>query len=617
MSVVGKSMRQMLRTPLRTLLFWALIILSAVLFTCGAGLYLIYARNIQRMESVFTTVGTVEQRQEGLQTIYQWDAEKQTYWTHVRPEFGARIPVETLYFEGAPYIHAPVQRPFYGAYLPDYIMSKDDVAAREFDIRFPILELQPVEDCVPSGPVRMRVKRVLFGRIGYVSEIWFCDHDNPEPKPMYADKTYVVSLQSVPPHEGYSEEYKPTNLVLSRQYNADGERIPDNSGIDPDRPWSEATEGFYSTKEGQRWLELIKAFEIHKRTIPVEPADSTELLMSFYNKNAHIVEGRDISDEEYEQGQRVCLIRKGFADLNDISVGDQLPLSLYYANYRVSSSQVFSPRGGGWIEEQLNAQGRRFEPFEEGLYTVVGIYEEAIMKMFSAGYDMGRHAVVIPAASIQGSDANNIRGYGPMRGYNTSFQIPNGAIDAFMAAWNAQGVDGLDITFYDRGYTQLKAGFDKVRGIALALLVAGIVIVVLILLFFCHLFIGKQKKRTAIERSLGMSKKQCAISLLSGILIIALAGGAVGSAAGYFLTGGATERLVDQSKEDAYDTSFSSWVNTGDNKAAFETDTQKSSPLLCVGVGAFILLASACIATVYVRGNLKIEPLILLSTREV
>ena len=48
-----------------------------------------------------------------------------------------------------------------------------------------------------------------------------------------------------------------------------------------------------------------------------------------------------------------------------------------------------------------------------------------------------------------------------MRGATTSFQIPNGTIQEFMDKWDRQGIEDLKITFYDKGYSQLKEGIEN------------------------------------------------------------------------------------------------------------------------------------------------------------
>lgn len=54
-------------------------------------------------------------------------------------------------------------------------------------------------------------------------------------------------------------------------------------------------------------------------------------------------------------------------------------------------------------------------------------------------------------------------------------------------------------------------------------------------LFLLYIFIAKESRRTAIERGLGMSKRQCYVSLVSGILVLALIGTALGSGLGLLM----------------------------------------------------------------------------------
>lgn len=643
MKIVLKSIKQMLRTPVRLALFLLLLTLASSLLALGAGLYLLSAENTRRLEDVFVTIGTVQQKPAAVHEREIWDAEQKDMVPRgTQPEYGPVVPVDTLYFEGANYIRPPVRRPYYGAYDPDWTVHRLDwsvsfIAQMREDL--PILELEPVEDCVPDHPVKMKIKRVLYGtkqELDGWETIWFCDHYNPAPQPLYAGKTYLMALAYKSGHKDFprfTAEYFPNSFgtslreyrssprdeelyVASTQYRPDGERIPDPFPMAA--PWDEVTEGFYDTPRGQRWLELAKAMYRSEQTIPVIPAESTELLMSFYNGNSNIIEGRDITEEEYREGRRACLINQQFAVLNGLSAGDRLTLPLYYADYRDSAGRDFSPSDQllGVPDHLLNAQGKCYEVFEDDEYTIVGIYNEINKVTRSTGYDMPADGVVIPAASVKNSDENNILDYGPMMGYNTVFQIPNGTIAQFQKAWEKQGVGDLELTFYDRGYTQIKEGLDQIRKIALALFLAGILIAVLILLFFCHLFIGKQKKRTAIERSLGMSRAKCTLSLLSGILILALLGSAAGSAAGYFLTGTAMRQFGGEAREETFSTAYSSWADSSDSELDVQMDTSPAGPSVYILAGGFLVLLASGIALAGIRSNLKSEPLKLLSMRE-
>ena len=330
--------------------------------------------------------------------------------------------------------------------------------------------------------------------------------------------------------------------------------------------------------------------------------------MPFYEGDAWIFDGRDISREEYESGDKVCLVEKDFAENNHLSVGSRLQLPLYMADYLWPPEHII-------VNNLLNAKGDIYPVFEDSTYTIVGIYQTLKNESLEISkYDIARNEVVIPAASVKNSDENNIAAMGPMKGYTTSFQIPNGHIDEYMAAWKKQGISTLEINFYDKGYTKIKAGLDDMMNTARVLLVAGTVITLLILILFCHLFIAKQRKRTAIERSLGMSKGRCIASLLTGILVIVIPACVIGSAISYYLTGYAAEQVTAAHTEQAYDTTFSDWVNADTETEAYTVSME--SNLNNTLVGLWVIPAALVVALVNIRGNLKSEPLRLLGEKE-
>ena len=644
MSEISNSIRQIRRTPLRSILFLVLVSLSASLLTLGVALYLIGEANMKRLEEVFVTIGLVSQSPDGDEEGRSWDAENQKYTAYKMPVYNEIVSPDVLMFDGANYSIPPKHRPYYGAYDPllKYPDSSYIRLIAQTRTTFPIVVVTPLEDCVPDHPVELRLLKELYGINGSATreaEDWetilFCDHYNPNPPKLTAGKTYVMALQWRNSHRDWEKthtgvdamrgEFAPRsdgstyNAIVSTQYTPDGQLIPDEKPLA--NAYQEVTEGFFDTPAGQRWLELVKAMDISEHTYPVIPTDNTQLLMSFYNGNASIVDGRDITAEEYSRGQLVCLISRQFAELNGYAVGDTLPVKLYYADYRDSASRDFPPDGLqlGNPNHLLNAKGKCYDVFEQHDYTVVGIYNEINQASYSSGYDMAGFGVVIPGASVRNSDANNILDYGPMKGFNTVFQIPNGSVEQYQALWNqASGTqDGkesnIQITIYDKGYTQIKAGLLQIKQVAVALLVSGLLVTVLILLFFCNMFIGKQKRRTAIERSLGMGKRACTISLLTGVLAIVMLGSLVGSTAGYALSGGVMGMLSALSESVSYSTEFSNWAQAANDVSQMRLVTGMVSPLVPLICCAAIILLALAISLVQIRGNLRSEPLKLLS----
>ena len=616
--MIRSSFKQMLRTPVKTALFLTLLSLSAVMLSLGVNLWRICAVGLDAYENTFMTIGTVQQKQATTVISSIYDADTKDYTDYIVPTYNAPILKSALDFDGANYVLPPEKRPTYLAYLPEYVLwdpirDPNFIAGHKSDIL--ILEIEPIEDCVPAGPVKVNIMRVLYGTLpDYIKTIWICDHRNPEPEKLFAGKTYIMGVGKGIPHSDNPTaftEYVPYLEIQTVQFGKNGARFKDSLVADTDPPWDEVADGFYNTERGERWLDLVKAKEYILRMIPVTPTQNTILLLPFYNGSASVIVGRDINEQEYRNGDKVCLVPEIFAKSNDLTVGSTLRLPLLYADYYGWTKLAFSSFSAGFGGAYLNAEGKAYEPFANGEYTVVGIYTT----MGSGSrYDMVRNEVVIPSASVKNSDENNIISYGPMMGYTTSFQIPNGDIERYMALWDAQGIDDIEIQFYDRGYTELKAGMDNMRSMSRILLVTGIITTLLILLYFCDLFITKQRKRTAIERSLGVSKARCTLSLISGLIAIVITGAIVGSIMGWLLTGIAAKNMGHE----IYSTEYSNWAIHSGNAGEIVSVSVSGETSIRVSLltGSAVVFVSLLIASICILANLRSEPLKLLSSRE-
>ena len=611
---VHYSMKQLLRSPLKSILFLVLAGVSAFLLALGGSLWEINRAMLEEFEDLFVTVGTVEQEIDRVELTKRWDVEQQDPKYSLWGMYGKRIPNAVMDFEGAGYLLEAKQRPTFGALVDQKVRGSayDDL----------VVEATPLESGTADESFPMRAKKVLAGEEHGLKKgdiFYICDHFQETPRSFEAGKTYIMLLSSIGSVHGskvthmdpedYVREYLPFGSVASYQFTMDGERVYDAvAEAEDEMAFDVVTEGFYGTERGKRWLELAKTRNYTFYTIPVTPVDRTLLLMPFYWKDAKISEGRDITEEEYARGRPVCLISSELSLLLGKKAGDRLTLSLYYALYSEISKE------GIQAASLLNAEGKIYPVFDEQEYEIVGVYTAAPAS--KNGYEMSRHQVVVPWNAIpENSWADNIAGRGPMRGFNTSFQIPNGTIEDFMAAWEKQGVEGLEIRFYDNGYSHLQTGLEIRKLMSVIFLASGGVLAVMILCFFASLFITGQRQRIAVERLLGQTKRQCAVSILSGFLLLAALGAAAGSAAGWM----ATDRAVKATERTTeFDTSFSNAVIA--QADAEEVDLaaagQKYGLETALAAGIGIVLAAVLIGFGFLRQELRKEPLRILGELE-
>jgi len=216
MGEMGNSIRQILRTPLRSGLFLILISLSAALLTLGVVLYRTDEQNMRRLEKVFVTIGLVSQKPDSYETEEIWDAEKKEYTAYPTAAYDSFLSPDVLLFEGANYIQPPVHRPYYGAYDPSFTYPDNSYIRLIAQTRqqLPIVEVTPLEDCVPDHTVRLKLVRELYGLNGIEGRdvqdwetVLFCDHYNPNPQTLYAGKTYVMALQWKNSHQEWVDTH--------------------------------------------------------------------------------------------------------------------------------------------------------------------------------------------------------------------------------------------------------------------------------------------------------------------------------------------------------------------------------------------------------------------------
>lgn len=610
MLLFKNSIRQLFRMKGRTILFLLLLAFASGLCSIGRGFLITNQAKMEAYEDSFMTIGTVEQKADQVKERMVWDAEDKDYHIFNDSVYNSYVPLSVLDFEGAGYLSGPERRCFYGSYMPEYEMYDMGMSLSE------IVEGSPLEDAVPDHPIAFQVTRVLIGeggiREGHV--ISFCDHYNPEPEKLYADKTYVMSLTYGPGHEDQKEfegdspsEYIPFPVLGSTQVDGEGNKVPDE--VDDEHFYDEVTEGFYDSPIGRRWLNVISAWDNLRHTFPVTGTSDIYLMMAFYNGNAYISQGREFTEEEYARGDRVCLVSEIFARREGLAVGDEIPLALQYANYRRTAGRSFATNTAAAFT-LVNAKGEIYPIFEEGDYKIVGMYggQSGLRDEYGLGYN----EIIIPSRSVKHSDADNILESGPMAGSNTSFRIENGTIDEYMEKWNKLQIPNVEITFYDRGYSELEANINNMKYIARLFVVMGVTMVLMVLAYFSWLFILKQKERTAVERCLGFRKGHSFVSLFSGIFLLILVGSVCGSVAGSCLAGEIAGRIQ---KENYYDKTFGNSMGTDAEDMAGEP-FEPEEPLKAAAECALaIVAAGTMIAAVGICVNLRKEPMKMLAGR--
>ncbi len=626
------SLKQIFRTPVKTGLFCLIFLFGTMLFTAGLNLWIEISEKIKAADETFVTIGTVEQKEQSTVMERWWDASLQDYIYQETETYGDFLTTDLLESLDIDFITAPRQRPYFGAYseglrtggeltdesftgiflaeirvLEDAVSefaakadapgtdmpgtdarkadaSETDVSgtdvrkadAPETDVRKTDAPESDVPEsdvpesnvpesnvpgvCVPDHPIPVEVTRVLWGSESFSGKkIYFCDHRTEQPEPMEAGKTYLTFLSMNPVNADKHEDFEGTEYMPLRLY--------ENQA----RLWYEVTEDFYGTEEGIRWEKIAGMLKLcYESMLPVTSVSDLQLLRPFHDGDAVIEEGREIDPSEYESGAKVCLVPQKFAKQNDLRVGDHFPLQFYFADYQYPLCQV-GLGNGGLDMEALDADGNVLEPFQESEYEIIGIYSYPVA-LTSDPHAFVNNQIFVPENSITEDFQDHVVGRGPMQAYNTSFRIKNGSAARFLEEFSRLPESSLlEIEFDDGGYEAFASKMKNTRIVAAVLFFAGFALLLATIAFLMYFMIWKQRRRTAVERALGMTNRQCAVSLLSGIVLLTAVCGTAGAAIGMQMDRAVQKAAV--SGEEEFSTAYTKGILEEEGRAGEGTSS--------------------------------------------
>lgn len=630
------SLRQLFRRKGKALLFFLLLAASTALVVTGAVMTVESAERIATVESTYTTIGMVEQLPIDTEVRQSEDSCLGTQiWT--RDIYADPIMMDALDFPGANYIVKPEQRPVFVSYQPDMRYSWGRALPRH------LLEFTPLEYTDGTEPVEVKVTRVLHSEMGAgmsnrmgdgskdkkmeVGDTFFLSQQHSRTKyPLEVGERYVsnISLMGMCQTHG-RQEYYTYIQPHSNQSDTEGKKI--DKGVFGDDPLNRIAhvtgDDFYEPGHmGDIYEKWVKIHEMENSLFPVLGTSSLTELPSYHDKTMRVTTGREITPEEFAEGALVCMLPEKTATGNRLSVGDKVKLPLTCAKYGGYRSLCYD-------FSLLNADGEFYDVFWEQEYEIVGLYtgEETLGEIEER--DIYMDMFIIPINSVGASWENNIAEWNVPSKMQATFQIPNGTIAEFDEAFKANVPEAasLKITYDDRGYSEVMKSLRNSRDMAHLLLLGGILAALAIIAMLLYFFVVKEKKRTAIERSLGMSKKQCRVSLLGGLAVLTavsvLAGAVLGTAALSMVreepapSGTAVEEPAPEELDARYrfSTKFSMWA--AGRELAEDAVIEADAPMpVYIAMPIAMCLIVLLLAWLLLERSFKTDPIYLLSTRE-
>lgn len=272
---------------------------------------------------------------------------------------------------------------------------------------------------------------------------------------------------------------------------------------------------------------------------------------AFHLGSAALTEGRFITQEEYETGEKVCLISDEMVKNQKWRIGDKLDMKLFESEY--------IPDDDTWNLGHQPIYDTEETPFiEEGEYEIVGIYS----RYPTAGNaELAPNTLEIQPYNIYISTKSISKERKPeellIHGSTFSVKLKNGMVEEFLEDMEEKGLTERNegryepkFTFYDQGYSAVESGLRSMNSTAKLLLLLSSVLLLVICILVAYFFWQNQRQTVGIFRLLGGTKKQAVLAVLHCALAITVLGAAAGGILGCGVTNLAGTRIMEENLEE-------------------------------------------------------------------
>lgn len=265
-----------------------------------------------------------------------------------------------------------------------------------------------------------------------------------------------------------------------------------------------SVEEYLSSPDGMLWKQTLERLAINNQVFPILGVENINYIANFARGYSRIVQGRDFTQEELEQGASVCILAESLAYACGIGVGDTISMNYYNVDTNCPYQEDLSEGQG-----VVNPTARYFTaatPFADGgeqQYTVVGLYrsdnewaapEEDL-------YAFTPNTVFVPKSSVTATmEETN-------QGLFRTLVLYNGKMEEFQFLAAEIGYGDLFLCD-DQGYTEIAQSMHDYKTIAIRALWIGTCLGGVILALFILLFPMSQLGTTRIMASLGATTRQ-------------------------------------------------------------------------------------------------------------
>ena len=309
--------------------------------------------------------------------------------------------------------------------------------------------------------------------------------------------------------------------------------------------WTEYTgdwQDFLNTPDGQVWRdEIIPMCEMNYESATVMLTDNLQSLYSFNIGDASILEGESFTQEQFRNGDPVCLISAAYAQANGLEVGQSITLDYYNSGYSIENAKIY---GVFDVSEAVTICRYPLIPetrigFEQ-VYTIIGIYSAP---EFSFGtHSFHADTIFVPKASVPNAQQYE----DPTTPILNTLILENGSADEFEAAISQLGF-GNYYLYFDQNYAEAAEALQALNANAQRLMIVGVLLFALASLVFLLLFAHRIDAAARAMRLLGISRHQVWLELTRNLLGLELISVVLGTSLSVALFDRVTAQLLSDS----------------------------------------------------------------------
>ncbi len=255
-----------------------------------------------------------------------------------------------------------------------------------------------------------------------------------------------------------------------------------------------------------QYLELAEELSVKDNGIAICPTGNIESLLMFHQNILYIEEGRTFSEEEYENGEKVCILNEIVANRLEKEIGDEIQLSW-------TNGSVFGFWNSYWVDSGFD--------FVEK-YKIIGI---------TNALNTESYKVFVPNNPDLFKDGET------MDGEVLHVIIDNRSAAEFVGKVRENQEDYYRFSIYDQGYAETVSVYLSVKNVAKIIVWSVSILCFATILLIAYISIVKQKDATVTMLGLGSKRNQVIRYNVYSGTILGLFGMTIGTIGAIFSRG--------------------------------------------------------------------------------